>query len=115
MGQVLTSCRFAASQGVGNTLKNEVRHFSDRVEDYDVYNDLGRLPLNPKPGDVIDLRPVLGNMVEVQDAVRLHRPGSLKDGIPAKPFPRAVLLHTRTPRRLRKKHSLHDSSVRLCS
>ena len=52
-------------QGVGNPLADEERQFSDRVEEYDVYNDLGRLPRDPGPDDVINLRPVLGGMTEV--------------------------------------------------
>ena len=52
-------------QGVGNPLRDEQRQFSDRVEDYDVYNDLGRLPADPKQ-DVFDPRPVLGGMIDVR-------------------------------------------------
>ncbi len=47
-------------QGVGNPRQDEERQFSDRVQAYDVYNDLSRLPQNPKPDDVPDIRPILG-------------------------------------------------------
>ncbi len=55
-------------QGVGNPRQDEERQFSDRIQEYDVYNDLSRLPQNPKPDDVPDIRPILGG----PDSVRSH-------------------------------------------
>ncbi len=52
-------------QGVGNTKADEMRLFSDRVVDYDLYNDLGHLPLDPKK-DTFDPRPILGGDVDVR-------------------------------------------------
>jgi hypothetical protein len=42
-----------------------MRLFSDRVVDYDLYNDLGHLPLDPKK-DTFDPRPILGGDVDVR-------------------------------------------------
>ena len=58
-----------ALQGVGNPRQDEERQFSDRVQDYDVYNDLSRLPQNPKPDDVPDIRPILGGSVRHQGGI----------------------------------------------
>jgi hypothetical protein len=53
------------AQGVGNPKADGMRDFSDRVIDYDLYRDLGVLPLDPKKR-TWDPRPILGGNVEVR-------------------------------------------------
>jgi hypothetical protein len=54
-------------QGVGNPLVHATRNFSDRVVDYDVYNDLGHLPVETQQ-DPSDPRPILGGNKDVRSA-----------------------------------------------
>ena len=56
-------------QGVGDAKAHAMRQFSDRVIDYDVYNDLGHLPLDAKK-DTFSVRPILGGGAAVE--VRPH-------------------------------------------
>ena len=59
-------------QGVDNPKVDDIRLFSDRVIAYDVYNDLGKLPLDAKK-DTFDPRPILGGDIEVRRGAKAHR------------------------------------------
>ena len=52
-------------QGLDNPVAHSPRSFSDRVVDYDVYNDLGHLPSTSQQ-DPIDPRPILGGGKDVR-------------------------------------------------
>ena len=79
-------------QGVDKELPpvNTERKFSDRVEEYDVYNDLGRLPADPKQ-QTFDPRPVLGDMVDVRRLSETQVAGWSRPECGVGPFARLLI------------------------